>query len=83
MRRKENEYLITADDEKVSFLKNSSYQWSEIASINSFSEGFGRSRADYVRILLINGKILNIEVANCDYENQDITRKLKEIGKLG
>lgn len=82
LRKKENEYLITADDEKVLFLKHGSHRWSEIASINAFSEGFGKSRTNYVKILLTNGFSFSIDVTNCDYENQDIARKLKEIGKL-
>ncbi len=74
--------MITADEQRVSILKHGNYTWNEISDINAFSEGFGRSRAYYVKIFLLNGKVLNIEVTNCDYENQDIARKLKEIGKL-
>ncbi len=82
LRKKENEYLIIADEQGVSILKHGNYTWNEISGVNAFSEGFGRSRAHYVKIFLLNGKSLTIEVTNCDYENQDIARKLKEIGKL-
>ncbi len=56
--------------------------WSEISGINAFSERVGKHEDYYVKIFLLNGEVFAIEVTNCDYENQDIAGKLKEIGKL-
>lgn len=82
LRKKENEYLIIADEQGVSILKHGSYMWSEISGINAFSERVGKHEDYYVKIFLLNGEVFAIEVTNCDYENQDIAGKLKEIGKL-
>jgi hypothetical protein len=91
LQRTEDEYLIFADEQRVTFLKKGTYQWADVKSVAAFNkvqrDGFAgtgtRYEAKFITVNLTNGKSLTIEVSNCDYENQDIARKLKEIGKLG
>ena len=90
LRKTEDEYLIFADEQGVTFFKKGTYKWVEIVSVNAFNEvkrnGFGgtgtRYDAKFITVMFSTGKSLTIEVTNCDYENQDIASKLNEIGKL-
>jgi len=90
LRRAEDQYLIVANGQGVSFLKRGKYSWSEVVAIDAYTEikgyafgkGSSRYEAKFVRITLVGGLVFSLEVTNCDYEYLEIAQRLNKIGHL-
>jgi len=84
LNRKQEEYLISAGQEDVAFLKYGVFKWSEIESIEALSQRLlgGRREYKYIKVQLVDDKFFTVAIENCDYEYDVIAEKLNKIGRL-
>ena len=86
LRKQEDVYAIKANEEEVTFLKSGTFKWEEINAIKAIDENSiftrGRRPQYFIAVFLKNGKKLNINVTNFDYQCKELATILTALGKL-
>lgn len=85
LRKQEDVYAIKANEEELTLLKLGTFKWEEINAIKAVDENsiFTRHPQYFIAVFLKNGKKLNINVTNFDYQCKELATILTSLGKLG